>query len=39
VTGQRGLDGNGGGFLIAHLPDHDAVRILPEEGAENARKI
>ena len=39
VAGERCLDANGGGFLIAHFPDHDAVRILPQESAENPREV
>ncbi len=35
VTSEGGLDGDGGGFLVAHFADHDAVRVLPEEGAED----
>jgi hypothetical protein len=38
VPGQGGLDGNTGGFLVPHFPDHDAIRILTEEGAENFTK-
>jgi hypothetical protein len=38
VAGERGLDGDGGGFLVAHFPDHDAVRVLAEEGAQDAGK-
>ncbi len=33
VAGKGGLDGDGGGFLVAHFPDHDAVWVLAEEGA------
>jgi hypothetical protein len=28
VTGQRGLDGNLGGFKVSNLTDHDDVRVL-----------
>ena len=31
VAGERGADGDFGGFQVAHFPDHDDVRI----GAEN----
>ena len=33
VTGQRGLDRDLGGFLVADLADHDHVRVRAQEGA------
>ena len=36
VTGERGLDGDLRRLQIAHFADHDAVRVLPQEGAEDA---
>ena len=34
MPGQRGLHGDARGFDIAHLTDHDHVRILTDDGAE-----
>ena len=34
VTGERGVDGDVGGFRIADFPDHDDVRGLAEHGAQ-----
>jgi len=39
VAGECGLDGDGGGFLVTHFPDHDAVGVLAEEGAQDAGEI
>jgi hypothetical protein len=36
VAGEGGLDGDLGGFQIAHFPQHDDVRVLAEEGAQGA---
>ena len=34
VAGQRGLDGDLGGLLVADFADHDDVGVLPQEGAQ-----
>ena len=34
VAGERGFDGDLGGFGVADFPDHDDVRILPQNGAQ-----
>ena len=34
VTGQRGLHGDLGGFLVADFADHHHVRVLPQDGAQ-----
>src|ERR1700677_2780006 len=36
VTGERGLNGDLGGFQIARFTDHDAVRVLAQKGAQGA---
>ena len=36
VAGERRLDGDLRRFLVAHFPDHDAVRILAQKGAQRA---
>ncbi len=36
VTGQRRVDRDVGGLLVANLADHDHVGILPQEGAQRA---
>ena len=36
VAGERRLDGDLGGLEVAHLADHDHVRVLAEEGAQAA---
>src|SRR5262249_54933579 len=36
--GQRGLDGNLGGFEIAHFADEDDVRVLPQKASQGAGK-
>jgi hypothetical protein len=33
VAGERGLDGDARGFLVAHLADHDDVGVGAQEGA------
>ncbi len=38
VSGQGRLDGNLGGLKVADLTDEDAVRVLAQEGAEDAGK-
>ncbi len=35
VTGQRRVDGDLGGFRITYFTDHDNVRVLTQDGAEN----
>ncbi len=34
VAGQRGLDGDLGGLVVADLADHDDVGVLAQEGAQ-----
>jgi len=34
VPGEGGLHRDGGGLLVPDLPDHDDVRVLPQEGTE-----
>ena len=34
MTGRRGSDGNGGGFIIAHFTDKNNIRVLPQKGAQ-----
>ncbi len=36
VAGQRGLDGDVGGFQVADLADEDDVGVLPQEGTQAA---
>src|SRR5271154_1053607 len=36
VAGERGLDGDLGGFLVADFADHDFVRIVTEDGTQSA---
>ena len=38
VAGERGVDGDLGGFLIADFADHDLIGIVPQDGAEAARE-
>ena len=39
VPGQRGLNPNMCRFLVPHLPDHDHIRVGPQEGTHGSRKI
>src|SRR5690606_5542973 len=39
VAGQRGLDGDARGFQVAHLADHDDVRILAHDAAQRVGEI
>src|SRR5690606_19612143 len=39
VTGQRRLDGDLGGFAVAHFADHDHIRILTHDGAQRAGEV
>jgi hypothetical protein len=34
VAGQAGLHGNGGGFRVPNLADHDDLRVLPHDAAQ-----
>jgi len=34
VAGQGGLDGDLGGLVVADLPDHDHVGVLPDDRAQ-----
>ena len=36
VTGERGLNGDFGRFVIANFPDENRVRVLTKKGAKNA---
>ena len=38
VAGQRGLDRDLSGFLVADLADHDHVRVRAQEGAQRLRE-
>ena len=38
VTGQRRIDGDGGGFEVANFPDHHDVGRLAENGAQRGGK-
>ena len=38
MPSERSLDGDLRGFDVARFADHDAVRILPEEGAQDSRE-
>ena len=38
MAGQRRVDGDMGCFRIAHLADHDHIRILTHEGAQSTRE-
>ena len=38
MAGERRLNGDLGGFAIAHLTDHDDVRILAQDGAQGVGK-
>ena len=33
MPGQRGVNSDARGLGVAHLADHDDVRVLPHEGA------
>ena len=39
VTGQRGFDADGYGFLVAHFADHNHVRIRTQKGAHDGGEI
>ncbi len=39
MAGQRGLDGNTAGFQVAHLTDHDDIRVLTHDGAQRPGEI
>jgi hypothetical protein len=39
VAGQRGFDAHADGFLVAHLADHDDVRVGAQEGAHHQREV
>ena len=39
MAGQGRLQRNRSGLLVAHLADHDDVRIKPQEAAHDSRKI
>jgi len=39
MTGERGLDGDGGGVAVANLADHQDFRVLPQNAPEPAGKI
>ena len=34
MAGERGFNGDFGGFRVADFPNHDDVRVLPQNGAE-----
>ena len=34
MAGERGLDGDLRGLGVAHLADHDHVRVVAQEGAQ-----
>src|SRR5216684_127995 len=36
VAGERGLDGDLSGFLVADFADHDLVRVVAQDGAQTA---
>ena len=38
VAGERGVDGDLRGFLIANFADHDLVGIVAQDGAQAARE-
>src|SRR6266568_688230 len=38
VAGERGLDGDLRGFLVADFAHHDLVRIVAEDGTQTARE-
>src|SRR3989475_6821512 len=39
VARQRGLDASAGGLLVAHLADHDDVRVGAQERPHHDREI
>jgi len=38
VAGERRLDGDLRGFLVADFADHDLVRVVAQNGAQTARE-
>ncbi len=36
VSGERRLDGDLRGFVIANFSDHDLVRVVPQNGTQSA---
>ncbi len=38
VAGERGIDGDLRGFLVANFADHDFVRVVAQDGAQAAGK-
>ncbi len=36
VAGERGVDGDLRGFLVANFADHDLVRVVAQDGAQAA---
>src|SRR5271154_362349 len=36
VTGERGLNGDLCGFLVADFADHDLIRVMAQDGAQTA---
>ena len=38
MSGERRLNSDMRGFGVAHLADHDHVRILPQKSAQRARE-
>ena len=38
VAGERGIDGDLRGFLVANFADHDFVRVVAQDGAQAARE-
>jgi hypothetical protein len=39
VTGQGGLDADGGGLLVTHFTDHDHIRVGTQKGPHGRGKI
>nr|GFD54437.1 hypothetical protein [Tanacetum cinerariifolium] len=39
VAGERGLDRDATGFQVAHLADHDDVRVLAHDGAQCSGEV
>ena len=39
MAGERRVDRHTDRFAVADLPDHDDVRVMPQQGAQAGRKI
>src|SRR4029077_7432444 len=38
VSGERGLNGDLRGFLVADFADHDFIRVVAQDGAQSPRE-